>query len=128
MNWNDYQKYLKEGVEVSSLRQFHFLLVKVQTHWIASLGQTRAYFLILTALGFPLFIFGFYVVNYTQMGDFDTSIAPTLATLTWGMIYYPLYVLTILYPIYIIVSAITGAFFKEFWLAVDLIKKNIEES
>jgi len=128
MNWNDYKKYLNEGVEAGSLRQFHFLLIKIQTHWIASLGQTRNHFLVVTGLGLPMCLFGFWVVNYTQMGDFDTSTAPALSAIIWGMLYYPLYIMTIVYPIYIIVSVLTGAFFKEFWLAVELIKNEIKEN
>ena len=127
MNWGDYRKYLKEGLEVNTIRQFHYLLIKIQTHWIASLGQTRSHFLVVTVLGLPMFLFGFWVVNYTQMGAFDTSTAPALSVIIWGMIYYPLSLIPIVYPIFIIMSLITGAFFKEFWVVVELIKQNIKQ-
>ena len=122
MNWNDYKKHLNEGINADSLRQFHHSLIKVQVHWIASLGQTRRHFLIVTGLGFPMFLFALWAVNYTEMGAFDTLTAPALSVLIWGCFYYPLYIMITVYPISITLSALTGAFFKEFWVAVELIK------
>jgi hypothetical protein len=126
LNWNDYKNYINEGAKVSSLRAFHFLIIKVQTHWIAHLGQTRLHFMLVTLLGLPLSIFGYWAINFTEFGSFDTSTAPLLSVAIWAMLYYPLLLAPIIFPLHLVVSTITGAFFKEFWEIVEIIKSDID--
>jgi hypothetical protein len=82
--------------------------------------------MLVTLLGLPLSVFGYWAINFTEFGSFDTSTSPLLSVVMWAMLYYPFFLAPIIYPIHLVVSAITGAFFKEFWVIVDIIKNDID--
>lgn len=124
LDWNDFKRYLNDGIQANSFKQFHFVMIKIQVNWIAFLGQPRWHFNMIAALGLPLTALCFWIGYLTNFTSQDTSSWPLLSIIIWQFILVPAKVLPIAYPIHILVSIITGAFTTEFWNCVYLIRSN----